>query len=197
MTLRPSDVRRWVLALPLRRDNEAECFGDEANANFQRRVVSRAPDLPPLDLDSKDLDWSLLLAFNISSILYGGLHALAWNAEFHSDTRRGLWRLSCVGVMGFFALCSLMLYIERVLFEAPKAKTKSLRACHFVLYRLGLAGITFFSGLWTFLAARTLTKCRSGANPCLTYRACNGRLNSTSLLLHNRGSRQGFRSLAL
>jgi hypothetical protein len=116
VTLSQLDVLRWVLAMKPLKDTMAESPEVDSSANFQNHIADRVPDLPPLDLDPSHLDWHLLLAFNISGMLYGGLHALAWNADFASDTRRVLWRLSSVGVMGFFALSTLVLAIERMLF---------------------------------------------------------------------------------
>lgn len=150
VTLSKSDILRWVLAMKLLKDTESD-----SSADFQNRVTDRVPDLPPLDLDPSHLDWHLLLAFNISSMLYGGLHALAWNIDFASDTRQFLWRLSSVGVMGFFALSTFILAIERMLFHKLKAGNAVQKGSYFVLYRLQIAGVMFCAGLLTFLAART------------------------------------------
>ena len=153
--LSKSDILRWVLAMALLKDEEAEARQANSSAESRDCVTDRVSDLPPLDLDPNHLDWHLLLAFNISSMLYGGLHALAWNSDFGSDSRKFLWRLSTIGVMGFFAISTLILYIERMLFHKPKAENMALKASHFVLYRLELAGIMFCAGFLTFLAART------------------------------------------
>ena len=59
--LQPEDIRRWTLAADLLKCSK-ECR--------QQTVVDHAGDLPPLDLDPSRLDWSLLVAFNISSVLY-------------------------------------------------------------------------------------------------------------------------------
>jgi len=155
VTLSKSDVLRWVLAMRLLKDDEAESPDADSSADLQDRLTDRVPDLPPLDLDPSHLDWHLLLAFNISSMLYGGLHALAWNVDFASDTRRFFWRLSTVGVMGFFALSTLVLAVERLLYHEAKAENVALKASYFVLYRLQIAGVRFCAGLLTFLAART------------------------------------------
>ena len=153
--LSKSDILRWVLAMVLLKEAGAEGRQANSSADSRDRVTDRVSDLPPLDLDPDHLDWHLLLAFNISSMLYGGLHALAWNADTASDSRKVLWRLSTIGVMGFFAISTLVLYIERILFHKPKAENVALKASYFVLYRLELAGTMFCAGLLTFLAART------------------------------------------
>jgi hypothetical protein len=153
--LSKSDTLRWVLAMALLKETDPKNLEAQSSADSWNRVADRASDLPPLDLDPNHLDWTLLLAFNISSMLYGGLHAIAWNAHFASGHRRALWHLSSAGVMGFFAISTLILYVERKLFHKPKAVNVALKATHFVLYRIELAGTLFFAGLLTFLAART------------------------------------------
>jgi hypothetical protein len=153
--LSKSDILRWVLAMALLKETDPKGLEAQLSVDSWNRVADRVSDLPPLDLDPNHLDWHLLLAFNISSMLYGGLHAIAWNAYFASGHRRALWHLSSVGVMGFFAISTLILYIERKLFHKPKAVNVALKATHFVLYRIELAGTLFFAGLLTFLAART------------------------------------------
>ncbi|KAL8643969.1 MAG: hypothetical protein Q9226_008006 [Calogaya cf. arnoldii] len=42
----------------------------------------------------------LAFGFGAAAMVYGGLHALAWNAEFHSPIEQLLCRISCVVVIG-------------------------------------------------------------------------------------------------
>ncbi|CAF9940424.1 hypothetical protein IMSHALPRED_002019 [Imshaugia aleurites] len=82
--LKQEDVRRWQMAenllikdLPKRSDND-----------WQATITDRSRNWPSMDIDPKNLDWSLLLAFDASGALYGGRHVLAWNAEFGTWAQR-------------------------------------------------------------------------------------------------------------
>jgi hypothetical protein len=44
------------------------------------------------------LAWVVLIS---SSVIYGGLHMLAWNASFQTKTEQILWRISAPTVMGY------------------------------------------------------------------------------------------------
>lgn len=44
----------------------------------------------------------LIFGFSITAVVYGGLHALAWFADFSSSTEQLLWRISAAIVMGGF-----------------------------------------------------------------------------------------------
>ena len=54
----------------------------------------------------------LAIGFGAAAMVYGGLHALAWFAEFHSPIEQLLWRISCVvvicGIPTSVAVCRLM-----------------------------------------------------------------------------------------
>ncbi|KAI4087558.1 MAG: hypothetical protein LQ344_006711 [Seirophora lacunosa] len=58
-----------------------------------RRRCSNAEDFAESDFVS-------LLGLTIVSLIYGGLHALAWFANFNSTTEQLLWRISSCVVMG-------------------------------------------------------------------------------------------------
>jgi hypothetical protein len=58
---------RWQLA--------ADLLSDSAVPT--QLVYGSAGDLPPLDIDPTNLNKALMAAFNISGILYGGIHLLA------------------------------------------------------------------------------------------------------------------------
>ena len=91
--LEPEDVRRWQIA---------EVFTDRTSGGTYVATTTpgrsqsqiEAEIWPSIDLDPKNIDWRLLLALNASGILYGGLHLLAWNAQFSTGRQKGLWRLA-------------------------------------------------------------------------------------------------------
>lgn len=47
------------------------------------------------------LAWFVLIS---SSVIYGGLHMLAWNAPFQTKTEQALWRISAPTMMGYGVL---------------------------------------------------------------------------------------------
>ncbi|KAG7006666.1 hypothetical protein G7Y79_00013g034380 [Physcia stellaris] len=80
--LEEEDIRRWHLAEDLLIKYKAT--GEDTR--YEDTVTDRSSNWPPVDIDPKRLDKSLFIAFNVSGILYGGLHLLAWNAEFRTIT---------------------------------------------------------------------------------------------------------------
>lgn len=68
----------------------------------KREILDRVPDFPKggFLLDGSISDnlnrWThdLRLCWYTSGFIYGGLHALAWNASFHSFVEKVIWRLS-------------------------------------------------------------------------------------------------------
>lgn len=89
--LKQEDIRRWQMAEKLLSEDLSRRTEDD---DWQATIIDRSKNWPSIDVDPKTIDWSLLLAFNISGILYGGLHMLAWNAKFATDLQGGLWRLA-------------------------------------------------------------------------------------------------------
>lgn len=91
------DINRWVMA-----KRAAEL--NQVLHNSGRRVfygapfVRRCTDMPNF-VDVLD-ELPLALGFSAAAMVYGGLHALAWFAHFHSPTEQLLWRISSVAVMG-------------------------------------------------------------------------------------------------
>lgn len=58
-----------------------------------------------------------LLTFSIATVLYGGLHLLAWDALFGSDAEQLLWRASCLLLMmsGFIIILGISLGLATAL----------------------------------------------------------------------------------
>lgn len=150
--LEPEDVRRWQIAEGLL----IEHLVGRSDA-WQVTVTDRSRNWPSIDLDPKNIDWRLLLALNTSGILYGGLHLLAWNAQFSTDRQKGLWRVASFLIMTFVPASNVILLIENLMFLGINAKIVGHRmmvGLHKSFYRLKIAQICFLLGLFTYLCAR-------------------------------------------
>ena len=91
------DIRRWILAAPFLKEG---LFQNVMNSNFIE-FHSRSSNwkLPSnLTAASKILAWAVLIS---SSVIYGGLHMLAWNAPFRTEIEQILWRISAPTLMGY------------------------------------------------------------------------------------------------
>lgn len=110
-----------------------------------------------MDFDPNDLDWGLLLAFNASGVLYGGLHLLAWNAEFSTDIQKGLWRLASLLIMIIMPASTIILLTENLMFmviDAKKVGYRIMEALYEGLHRRGVMQVSFLLGLLAYLCAR-------------------------------------------
>ena len=86
--LEPEDIERWRMAEDLNLIEDLTRRTDDDS--WRATVTNRSRNWPSIDVDPKIIiDWSLLLAFNISGILYGGLHMLAWSAKFPTELQGG------------------------------------------------------------------------------------------------------------
>jgi hypothetical protein len=97
--LRRADLYRWKLACEY---NPAVQVGKNyANVLFDRiKNHAAIKDLPD--------DVSVFVGITIAGFAYGGLHCLAWNAPFATETQRILWRVSSVTVMSTGVLLLLL-----------------------------------------------------------------------------------------
>lgn len=66
------------------------------------------------------------LLFALAGMIYGGLHALAWNAPFPSQTQMMLWKISCMTLVATGPVIWLM----------NRAQEINVATCHldFILY---------------------------------------------------------------
>ncbi|KAL8833658.1 MAG: hypothetical protein Q9170_004144 [Blastenia crenularia] len=114
VTLSAQDVSRWKLASELIESckakhpqilNTRRLFRETVWDN--KLLVNYCGDLPDVDLILKD--FRILIGFSVAALVYGGLHALAWNAHFHSPVERLLWQTSsCVVMVGIPILAALV-----------------------------------------------------------------------------------------
>ena len=100
-TIRPTsrDITRWkmayrtirMLGLPEEHENK-----DKFLFWPYEKITQRIENWPRFD-PIKEFAVSLWLS--VVALMYGGLHALAWSANFDSSTGRLLWRISACMVM--------------------------------------------------------------------------------------------------
>ena len=151
--LEQEDVRRWRMAEDLLSEHQ---LGRSDN-DCQVTIADRSKNWPSIDFDPKNIDWRLLLAFNTSGVLYGGLHLLAWNAQFGTDLQRGLWRMASLFIITLVPASTMVLLTENLMFIAIDAKTvghKILKGFYRGLYRFKVMQICFLLGLLAYTWAR-------------------------------------------
>lgn len=148
ITLYGEDVRRWTLAADLLKASGPD------NEKSQNTIVRRSRNWPTIDLRPGDFDWKLLVALNASSILYGGLHALAWNADFINRAQQHMWRLASSFVICFVPLSTCVLLVEDLLTVGGEYKFKVMTRVNKFMYRYQLWQIFLASGLGAYMWAR-------------------------------------------
>ena len=156
--LKQEDIRRWQMAEELLSEHLSRRTDDD---DWQATITDRSKNWPSIDVDPKIIDWSLLLAFNISGILYGGLHMLAWNAKFATDLQGGLWRLASCFIVGFVPASTLVLLTEKLFFAVVNARSvghkptrKFWESFFNLMYRYKVWLVFFLLGLLAYLWAR-------------------------------------------
>ena len=151
--LKQEDVRRWQMA----EDLLTEEFSRRSNEDWQATVTDRSKNWPSIDLDPRKLDQRLLLAFNASGVLYGGLHALAWHAKFPTWSQQWLWRFASLFIVSFVPASTMVLLTEILFFtvvNATKERHPATEGFFNLLYRFKIWHILFVSGLLVYLWAR-------------------------------------------
>lgn len=98
LTLSKTDIRRWMLAAPL--------IMEESDPMLKGKMIETGREnnwkLPSdLTTTKEFLAWVVLIS---SSVIYGGLHMLAWNAPFQTKTEQILWRISSPTMMVYGVL---------------------------------------------------------------------------------------------
>lgn len=122
--VQPYDLRRWALAFHIAKrypDLYYSCFvsAPDGDWHFGSTIMARrvkdisGPKIKQLGISRNhrrsDLYTSAVtsqvhrigsiynvLLFAVARMIYGGLHALAWNAPFPSQTQMIMWKISCV-----------------------------------------------------------------------------------------------------
>jgi len=91
------DTELWTLAAPVRHN-----FTRYSQVTSSYRGLSLlAPTNLGESLLPSERDRLVPTILIVSGIVYGGLHALAWNAPFRNSTEQLLWRISSITIMGY------------------------------------------------------------------------------------------------
>ena len=106
LLLSNEDVKRWKRASNfLSVYDRTQRFVHESeqgkahlrSSRFKRLLERRISNWP--DTNAILDDFLIFLAFTAAALIYGGLHALAWSADFRTLVEQTLWRLSASAVM--------------------------------------------------------------------------------------------------
>lgn len=89
--LTSSDITRWKMAWRATKLDKDKDY-------FSYRVIEWRIGNWPDTYRMNEL--GVVLGFSLAALIYGGLHALAWSANFESFIERLLWRVSACIVMG-------------------------------------------------------------------------------------------------
>lgn len=105
ITLKASDVLRWQMAsrfvdayMGIYPELPRRYWNDPSIISLLDTISARLKDWPNIkDIFREPL---LQIGFGMATFVYGGLHVLAWSANFPSFTEQLLWRISACVVMG-------------------------------------------------------------------------------------------------
>ncbi len=115
--LTPIDVERWKCAAALFKENPPSGLWMESEG----LLITNASDWPPLSQRGKTLGVTIWILFVCAAMLYGGLHAIAWNSRFRTRHERVLWRASVGVIMGFGPL-TMAVYLGVISFTRLKER---------------------------------------------------------------------------
>ena len=150
IVLEQEDVWRWKLAEDLLTEDSLR----RSDNDWQATITDRSQNWPSIDIDPKNIDWSLFLAFNVSGIMYGGLHVLAWNAKFATCLQKLLWQFASMIVITFVPASTVVVLAEKLMFTLVKAKTvghKPTEGFYVLLYHFKIWLIFFILALLAYL----------------------------------------------
>ena len=134
VSLSIQDVIRWRMAWRALLSHRLE-FPDETDLTYliHPTIVWRCEDWP-----NTDTIWAstpVIMGFAVATLIYGGLHALAWLAHFESPTQQLLWRMSACVVMGGIPMHRVLVALgEKFKYEVLKNFTIMLIILVFLAY---------------------------------------------------------------
>lgn len=111
INLSSQDITRWKMAWSAIQAFRIET-ADGPPFSTSSVIQSRCKDWPGADDILENL--SAALGFSAAAFIYGGLHALAWFAYFHSSTEQLLWQISACVVMGGVSAMHLLAKITQI-----------------------------------------------------------------------------------
>lgn len=133
-----------------RKNSEQEDFLRHYNCvgRYDRLLLRRCNDWPETD---EIFEPQIAFGFGMGTLIYGGLHALAWSANSHSPAERILWRVStCVVMSGVPVLFVLWHVLEGLI---PVYHGSSIYG-RLINFYGNMLEIVFFSILATYVLAR-------------------------------------------
>lgn len=100
------DVKRWKMAWRIKAAMPGELAFLKPQNTYTKWFRYRTHDFPEIT-DIFD-SFGIGFGFSAAAFVYGGLHALAWQAHFQTYTQRLLWRISsCIVMGGIPTMCTL------------------------------------------------------------------------------------------
>ncbi|KAK1752033.1 hypothetical protein QBC47DRAFT_363634 [Echria macrotheca] len=118
------------------------------NRGFVDAVV---PNWPSRSLIPHSNDYSEYIVFALCTLVYGGIHASAWNDYFPSDNEQFMWRLSCIFVGCSGLLWAVVKVASYLLDVIPKAfgfgadSNRDMAGCMYLATRFCLVLEAFIS----------------------------------------------------
>lgn len=91
------DITRWKMAWRAIQAFERG-YGSPFLLRYKQLIVQRCENWPSVKNISEEL--LTALTFSVAALIYGGLHSLAWYANFDSFDEQLVWRISACVVMG-------------------------------------------------------------------------------------------------
>ena len=100
------DIKRWKMAwravqMCIAKSNSPEVRYENYNGIPRPMFLFRRHQDWP-DIDDVFNNQTIVFGFSAAGFIYGGLHALAWSAHFHSLIEQFMWQISACIVMGCF-----------------------------------------------------------------------------------------------
>ena len=129
LVLGAKDVERWILAAEMYKDLYDYLYRDLGDRKLGPLIQKRSENWPlTLKISSEDFDMTQWIIFVLAGVIYGGLHAVAWNASFTSMLEQSMWRGSALTIMPS-GLIGLLIILSRnyivLLWEKKKSVWKS------------------------------------------------------------------------
>ncbi|KAJ4258825.1 hypothetical protein NW762_007912 [Fusarium torreyae] len=97
----------------------------------------------------------LVLVFFVLCAGYGGVHCLAWNADFATQAERNLWRIACVDLV----MAGVLYFILLAFFLAAEDNSAHAVA-HVIIVTLGMGHFAIYIGARIFLVVEAFVSVR-------------------------------------
>lgn len=148
LVMKTEDILRWNMAwkaiqwCKTSRVKHVGISSWEAAEHLTSLLIERCGDTPgrdtthshhPSKILAKILTPTMTIGFSIATLVYGGIHLLAWHANFHLPVEQSLWRLSAAAVAGGLPLIYLLSQTRIIVHKWPTLGLGILRVAGFYL----------------------------------------------------------------